>query len=145
MAPFPSAPYSIQIRSPVHVFFCEILSHVFRPCTSLFCFLDSLFSPRGTDNASACNLLSSILTTWPNHVSLRFLILSTCVPSVPTPSGLSHYQSCLVWTSPLFFLAGLFAPPESSLRPSSVGTNTQIHASCTGVTNVLYSFILYAV
>src|SRR6218665_1727319 len=67
-------PHLHQGRSKVHVFFCKVLSHIFHPCLCL-----SSPTPFSIHITIAGNLLSSILITCPNHVSLVLLILLTSV------------------------------------------------------------------
>ena len=58
--------------------------------------------------AAAGSLLSSILVTCTNHVSLIFLILSTIVSLCPSSSVSSHFGSCLSYFGPVFFVASTF-------------------------------------
>ena len=63
------------------------------------------------------NLLPSILITCPNHVSLRFLILSISVTFCSNFSLTASFLSLSLLVMPAFFSAIPFPPPAVSVLP----------------------------
>src|SRR5688572_5369434 len=98
------APFLLSLgHSHVQFLFFKILAHVFQPCLCLSS--STPYVPSTWQyNALAHNLFSSSLITgtWPNHVSLRFRILSTSVSLCPNSFRITSLQVI----SHLFFSAG---------------------------------------
>ena len=94
------------------------------PSLTLFVYLDSVFAP--------LNNITSLLEVSCRSLWLRDQIMSVffswfCRPAFP--SGLPHYEYCLVWSFPLFFLASSFPSLECPYRLSFLYTYTRIHVS----------------
>ena len=118
---FRSLIISRAVRSHFHFLLCEILSHVIHEC---LCLPPSAPCPLHVTvgyNAFWKSLISqSHYMT--KHVNLFFLSCRPMFPSVPTPSGLSHCESCFVWSSPLSFLAS-----SMSVFPIRITPHTSCH------------------
>lgn len=128
---------SILGHSSAFVFFCEILSRV---SIHTFVCLPRLRVPyTWRYNAFTGSLLSSILTIWPNHVSLSLQILSASARSVPTSSGwiMSRQGLPAILLSQLICASRILLASSIPRLPNSGSSISTEVTKC----NVLYSVI----
>ena len=125
MAPILSVSDGIQGRSHIPVFLQDLVSTFF---IHVFVSLSRLRVP-STWQYNAGNLIvHSYYMTKPCKSSFSDPV-DTSVSLCPNSFRINSYESCLVWSFPIFFLASSFPPLESSFRPPSVGISIRINTS----------------
>src|SRR5678816_4074917 len=95
--------------------------------------------------ATAGSLLSFILVTCPNHVSLLFLILSTTVSLCPSSSRLTSFRILSLLLLPSILRSQLISATSNLLSSSLRMHQHSDPCSSTGMTKAPYSFIFVLV
>src|SRR6218665_925314 len=111
----------------IHLFLClpPLLSSLTCPCSAAFCIL-----------------FPSILTTYPNHVSLLLLIFSITVSSAPSSSLVFPFLILPLLLLPLILLNHAISATSSLLPSSFLSVQHSDPYINTGSTSAQYSFIL---